>query len=314
MATQCFTPVLGERIRLTRVDGCGRPVFGAGSQAVSDGFITVKYTAEIGEGEEIEQTNAQGQRCVYLKIPDYIKYIGVEIEFCRVDPGLIGLINPANALELDGKGNVVGWRESVKPSDRAGFALEVWTGLQGANICDDPNATSAHGYILTPWLTSGIMGDLEVGASSVNFTFKGNAQAGSHWGVGPYKVVPGADGASPSPLLSPIGPDEVRLIRHTSIAPPNAQCGAFDLPAPGGATLKATVDGSDPMKFTFDWAGTAADETPVVFDFGDGTTDASKVKTNKATIDHTYTTPGAKVATATVAGVTVAVFANPSKS
>lgn len=314
MATQCFTPVLGERIRLTRVDGCGRPVFGAGSQAVSDGFITVKYTAEIGEGEEIEQTNAQGQRCVYLKIPDYIKYIGVEIEFCRVDPGLIGLINPANALELDGKGNVVGWRESVKPSDRAGFALEVWTGLQGANICDDPNATSAHGYILTPWLTSGIMGDLEVGASSVNFTFKGNAQAGSHWGVGAYKVVPGADGASPSPLLSPIGPDEVRLIRHTSIAPPNAQCGAFDLPAPGGATLKATVDGSDPMKFTFDWAGTAADEVPVVFDFGDGTTDASKVKTNKATIDHTYTTPGAKVATATVAGVTVAVFANPSKS
>lgn len=314
MATQCFTPVLGERIRLTRVDGCGRPVFGAGSQAVSDGFITVKYTAEIGEGEEIEQTNAQGQRCVYLKIPDYIKYIGVEIEFCRVDPGLIGLINPANALELDGKGNVVGWRESVKPSDRAGFALEVWTGLQGANICDDPNATSAHGYILTPWLTSGIMGDLEVGASSVNFTFKGNAQAGSHWGVGPYKVVPGADGVSPSPLLSPIGPDEVRLIRHTSIAPPNAQCGAFDLPAPGGATLTATVDGSNPMKFKFDWAGTAADDTPVVFDFGDGTTDAAKVKTNKATTDHIYTAPGAKVATATAAGVTVAAFANPSKS
>ncbi|WP_428950957.1 hypothetical protein [Streptomyces sp. cg35] len=312
MATKCFTPVLGRRLRLTRVDGCGRPIYGAGSQAVSKGFIQVTYSAEIAEGEEIEQTNAAGERCVYLKVPDSIKYIQAEIQFCEVDPGLVGLINPANALELDANGDIVGWRESVEPSDSGGFALEVWTDVQGESACDDPNATGAWGYILCPWLTSGVMGDLEIGAASVNFTFTANAQAGSRWGVGPHKVVANAAGA-PSPLAAPIGTKEVRLIRQTTIAPPPATCGTTDLPAPGGATLTATVDGTDPMKFTFKWDGTAEDGTVVNFAFGDGTTGTATVTDNAAEAEHTYTQAGTKIATATAQGETVAAYANPSQ-
>ena len=49
MATKCLSLVKGRRIRLTELDGCGRPVYGEGSQAVSKGFISVALTANTSE-------------------------------------------------------------------------------------------------------------------------------------------------------------------------------------------------------------------------------------------------------------------------
>ena len=58
MPTKCLSLVKGRRIRLTRLDGCGRPVYGDCSTAVSKGFISVAFTANTTESDEINVTNA----------------------------------------------------------------------------------------------------------------------------------------------------------------------------------------------------------------------------------------------------------------
>jgi len=59
--SRCFSPVRGRAMRVTRLDGCGRPVYGDGSVGVSDGFVSVAFTANTDEGEEINVTNAAGK-------------------------------------------------------------------------------------------------------------------------------------------------------------------------------------------------------------------------------------------------------------
>jgi hypothetical protein len=54
--TKCLSLVKGRRIRVTRLDNCGRPVYGDDSQVVSKGFISVGFTANTTESDEINVT------------------------------------------------------------------------------------------------------------------------------------------------------------------------------------------------------------------------------------------------------------------
>jgi PKD domain-containing protein len=314
VATKCFKPVLGRRMRLTRVDGCGRPVFGKHSVAVTDGFVSANLTAEIEEGEEITQKNASGALCASLKTPSQTKWITAELTFCMVDPGLVSLINPSFAMELDAKGNIVGWREKNKPSARGGgFALEIWTDTVGADVCGEATAAGAWGYILLPFLGQGTMGDLEIGASAINFVFTGNAIAGSQWGHGPHKVVADTSGA-PSPLLAPIANDEIRLIMATTIAPPPVPadgCNAdMELKAPSGLALTAEQDSTDNLTYTLH--ATGAGTGNALFDFGDGHTESVVIASGKAdSAKHKYAKPGVYPVTVSASGETVADQATP---
>jgi hypothetical protein len=47
---KCLSLVKGRRIRLTRLDACGRPVYGESSAVVSKGFISVAFTANTNAG------------------------------------------------------------------------------------------------------------------------------------------------------------------------------------------------------------------------------------------------------------------------
>ena len=64
-ATKCLSLVKGRRIRVTKLDSCGRPIYGDDSQVVSKGFISVAFTANTSESDEINVTNAAGEVCVF---------------------------------------------------------------------------------------------------------------------------------------------------------------------------------------------------------------------------------------------------------
>ena len=49
-ASRCFSPVRGNAMRVTQLDGCGRPVYGDESVGVSDGFVSVAFTANTDDG------------------------------------------------------------------------------------------------------------------------------------------------------------------------------------------------------------------------------------------------------------------------
>jgi hypothetical protein len=285
---RCFTPVRGNAMRVTALDGCGQPIYGPDSVGVSDGFISISFTANTDEGEEISVTNAAGRTCVReVPCPQFLGYT-VEVEFCQVDPAILAIMTGQD-VELDAQGLAAGFRMNSGKSgcDRA-FALEIWTGTPGERCNPDaPVGSAAGGYLLLPYLQGGIFGDFTVENGAISFTITGAAtKTGGLWGIGPYNVILNEQGV-PSPLAVPIAEDDHLLVRFTEVAAPDVFCGTMPLLNPNGAELTAVTTSVTDQTVTF--APEPAGTDPWWVDFGDGTWDYSA---DGSALEHTYATPG----------------------
>lgn len=233
----CFTPIRGRRMRVTKVNSLGRPVYGANSFVVTGGFVSVQFTPQVQEGEEITVRTADGSLCVSERGCDELQWIQVQIEFCQVDPCLFTLINETWTELRDCVGEVIGWAESYKFSCDSGFALELWTDVTGYTPTT-PGAQGAWGYMLLPFIVGGTLGEQTVENGAVSFTITGRTKKGSGWGMGPYNVMCNdATTGACGPLLTPVGPEEPRRIMLTTCPPPAAACGCQPLSAPDGPAL-----------------------------------------------------------------------------
>src|SRR6478752_3223915 len=173
MPTKPLTLVRGRVIRVTRQDACGRPVYGEDSVATSKGFVTAAFTANTIETDEINVTNAAGERCVYEPAESSLASYSLEVTFCEVDPELFSIITGYDTV-TDFLGNVVGFDVDTSVSLTAqSFAFELWTGANAGDACSDPNAAGNFGYVLSPFLKGGIVGDFTVENNAVTFTLSG---------------------------------------------------------------------------------------------------------------------------------------------
>jgi len=227
MATHVFSPVLGKRLRVTKLDECGRvPATGtADSFVVTNGFITLKLSSEIEDGTEIMSKRADGSRCGNERGAASFKNFTVEMEFCAVDPALLTLMTNAEPYE-DWAGDLAGFTVPEGAIDKA-FALELWTGLSGQACVQ--GATTAGGYLLLPFVQSGVLGDLEInGEDAVTFSMTGAfTKGGNGWGVGPYKVVMDTKTTPGTPKVAALPTaldslDHLLMIDTAVAAPPSA--------------------------------------------------------------------------------------------
>ena len=224
MANVCFTPVLGKRLRVLKLNDCGDvPEDGAENSMVStDGFISVSLSAEVEDGNEILTKKADGSICVNEMQSSTFKRFTVEAEFCGVDPGLLSVITNAEAYE-NWKGDSAG---IVVPEGTIAkfFSLELWTGLSG-QACE-PGVEEASGYMLLPFVRGGTLGDVKVdGENAVTFSLSNSStKGGNGWGVGPFNVLDNASGKA-APLPTPLDPLDHLLLISTNIAPPVSACG-----------------------------------------------------------------------------------------
>ena len=172
--TRTLSPVKGRKMRATRLDGCGRPILGDDSMVVTKGFISVGFTANTSESDEINVTNAAGERCVYEASVTSLLGYGIEIQFCNVDPELLSIMTGQPVvLSADGE-TVIGFDVDTKISlDNSNFALELWAGAQAGDACQSDGSQGQFGYILLPYLTGGILGDFSVENGAVTFTVTG---------------------------------------------------------------------------------------------------------------------------------------------
>jgi hypothetical protein len=303
MATKCLTPIKGRRIRVTKLDDCARPVFGDASSAVSDGFTTIAFTANTTESDEINITNAAGDVCVYEPAETTLVGYGVEITFCNVDPDVFALITGQAVIE-DANGDVVGFAVNTKVKLTSGFALEIWTGLAGANACTTPGAQGNYGYLVVPFLRGGIVGDFTIENNAVTFTISNaNTREGNAWGVGPYSDVQMTALDAPGPLLTPVDPSDAFRVLQTNAAPPAAACGVRPLLDPSEEALTSIAGVVAGMVATF--TPTPADiAAPAWYDFGDGTW-AYLPSTALAATTHTYTASGTYTVKASTNGTWV---------
>lgn len=286
MVTRCASYVRGRVLRVTRLDSCGRVVYGPDSVVTSTGFVSVAYTANIDDGEEINLPNANGDRCVYVPAkPSFLGYTA-EITFCNVDPDLFAMMTGQRVV-TDAFGDVVGFTMDTSVSaDDSAFALEVWAGSPSASGCEEGSA-GTFGYILLPFLQGGVVGDFTIENAEVTFTISNAAtRDGNAWGVGPYDVV--LDISSlPAPLPDPLTTTDHLYFIQTGVAPPEAQCGARPLLDPDAEPLTDVDAVATGLSVDFDPVPAGSD--PWWVDFGDGTWDYEALGT---TITHVYETEG----------------------
>jgi hypothetical protein len=305
-ATKCVSLVKGRRLRVTKLDGCGRPIYGDDSQVVSKGFISVALTANTTESDEINVTNAAGEVCVYEAAVTSLVGYGIEIQFCNVDPELFALVTGQPVvLGADGS-TVIGWDVDTKIGlENSNFALELWAGSPAADTCTTPGATGSYGYLLMPYLTGGILGDFTIENGAVTFTLtSANTKEGNAWGVGPYQDIM-LDGGSPTPapgpMATPVSSTTALRTMIVDLAPPEDECGArpvLDPSLPDITNITATPDGVNTKEI--DFTTTPVATGPVWWEFGDGTWDY--VAAPGAT-SHTYAEAGTYTVRASQNGV-----------
>jgi hypothetical protein len=218
MPTHSFSPVLGKRLRVTELDDCGRVIVGTSNYVSTDGFVTVTLSSEIEEGTEIIQRNAAGALCVNEKMNDSFKRFTAEIDFCGVNPSLLGIVSVAVPYE-DHAGDVAGFTVPEGEITKR-FALELWTGLSG-QACAEGETDEASGYLLLPYLNAGVLGDITIdGENMVTFQLSGAyTRGGNAWGLGPFQVLRDEEGEA-AVLPTALDPFDHLLLIDTALAPP----------------------------------------------------------------------------------------------
>jgi hypothetical protein len=230
MPSQCWSSVRGTTMRLTKLDNCCTPP-AAGtpcSTIVTDGFVSVEYSPEISEAEDIEVKNAGGKICVTDPGCDELKWFNLALNFCNIDPDVFAFVT-GSPLVLDWQGNSVGNRVQQGTNCDINFAREVWTDIP-AQDCGAVGFKQ-YGYFLVPCVTAGVIGDFTIENDALTLQLNAKSKAGSGWGAGPYDVDATDALNTAGPLLTPIGPLDHLDLHVTTIAPPTPACGCVAMAA-----------------------------------------------------------------------------------
>lgn len=195
----------------------------------TDGFVSVGYSPEIAEGEDIELKNAKGKICASKPGCDELKWFNLEMNFCNIDPDIFTFIT-GNPLVLDAAGNSVGNDVLAGATCNTNFALEVWTEIPSEECA--PGGFKEYGYFLVPCITNGIIGDFTIENDALTLQLNANSKSGTGWGTGPYNVQ-ASDNVlnTPGKLVTPVGAKTQLRMFRTTIAPPTPTCGCVALAA-----------------------------------------------------------------------------------
>jgi hypothetical protein len=246
MGSTSFPLVRGRTMRVTKLDGCGKPIATGETVAITKGFISVALTANIEEPEAIEVKNADGQTCVRDAGTAEFKGYNVDLTFCNVDPCLFAMLTGQDVVHgyTDGSDDtnvpVIGFTmdSAMKASDSY-FALELWArspGAEGGCVGGVVTAANAEqdpsGYLVLPFLGAGVIGDLTIENAAVNFTISGAVtKDGNLWGKGLYDVLKANTGTKAAPvyeakkLVDPLTGSTHLGVMYTTQAPPPATDG-----------------------------------------------------------------------------------------
>lgn len=228
MANVTWPSVRAKKMRLTRLDECGKPVVGAKSTLVTSGLVSIDVSAEYEDGTENAPKNGNDKFCFIDRMPDEFKYFTLGIAFCGIDPEAWEIVT-GNPIYEDAAGDAVGIKFGRYSEDiETAFALEVWSDVPGTNC---GTGGKRYGYHVWPFIGSGRLDELTLNNETAEFTL-GNAitKDGAQWGVGPYNVMlDDAATPAPGPLVEALTGQDHYLPITTQVAPPADTAGAVAL-------------------------------------------------------------------------------------
>lgn len=221
MPTICASPLKARVARIVRNDVCGVPVTGTGSVVTTSGFISIDLSLEYNDGEEFLVLNANGEPCVNEKDANFLKRVGLTVNFCNIDPDGIVLMTGERLITGGAPvtGTGVAFGEGLLT---ARFSLEVWQPLAGTAAC--AGGTPLFMYWAFPNVGNAKIGNYTMENGAGTFVVEADTKAAStSWGDGP------GTGTSWLPAAFVIGSDEHFLFNITSTTPPTPTCGATTL-------------------------------------------------------------------------------------
>jgi hypothetical protein len=241
VANRSWSSVRGKVARVTRVNDSGVPQAGPCGTVTTDGFVSVGYSPEISEGEEIEVKKANGAVCVSDKACDSLRWIAISVEFCGVDPAIFSMMT-GQPVVTDYKGDLVGIRIGQAINCNGAYGLELWSDVPGS--FDSVSGAKHYGYFATPAISNGVIQDFSLENDAATFTIAGTTKPAPGWGRGPYSVDGTGAGNTPRDLLTPFGATDHMDMHLVTIAPPAATGGCAILTLPASYTTDTDTDGT----------------------------------------------------------------------
>lgn len=187
MATKCYAQVRGSALRVTKLTSVGSatdPIQYAVSKSASR--VVVNEVSEDNLNEMVRSdVTARDERRLFLSKPGNTVRYTTDVDFIRVDPGVLTLVSGV-PLVLNAHGDVVGFDSKTKLR-AVSFGLEVWTRLAGAECT--LSGEREWGYTALPFLRGGYLSGFEFANGLVSFNLRGaQTRKVSRWGVGPFDL------------------------------------------------------------------------------------------------------------------------------
>lgn len=85
-------------LRVSKLTAAGAVLSGAKSAYGTKAFTTFSWTLEYDEGDEINQTNGSGEKCVYYKLDDTVKQVSMGLTICNPQPELVEMLTGGSVL------------------------------------------------------------------------------------------------------------------------------------------------------------------------------------------------------------------------
>jgi hypothetical protein len=201
--------VRGRALRCTNLGSDGAPAVGTMVDVyMTGGFISFQFTPEYSEGDEIEVKNAAGETCVYYKLPDTLKNVGLQLSICDPDPVLTQMLVGGTVLTAPGNSAyapagtpasdlvAVGYASEMagQAATPNGVAVEVWADA----IVNSRSASRApFWHYLFPSAQFRLDGDRVIENGNLATAFAGTGTGNEAFGSGPNMDLTGVTPAPP---------------------------------------------------------------------------------------------------------------------
>lgn len=214
--------VRGRALRVTALGSDGAPAVGTSCDVyLTGGFISFQFTPSYSDGDEIEVKNAAGETCVYYKLPDTLKNVGLQLQLCDPDPVLTQMLVGGTVLTAAGNSAyapagtdsddlvAVGYASQLagQAATPNGVAVEVWADA----IVNSRSASRApFWHYLFPSAQFKLDGDRVIENGNLATQFAGTGVGNEMFGSGPNLDL---TGVNPSP---PAGAWDWNFPEHTA--------------------------------------------------------------------------------------------------
>lgn len=176
----CAVQVKACAFRVTDLDETGAPEVGAEASYVTDALVSLGFTTEITEGDDIEVPNACGEN-ILIPGTDLPTSVSVEIQIREPDPKLVSILGGGEVLSSGGAEGFAGPRLNVvaKPN---GVSVEIWAKRYLASGQPDP--VNPFNWWVFPRVRLNI-NDATFENGPFQPTFNGTAEENENWLDGP---------------------------------------------------------------------------------------------------------------------------------